>query len=89
MNKATDTEAESDSYDTYINAELKFPNSDGNPVQGVVRKRIRNNYGEPVYFVNCNPLLDTSKYELQYLDGFMENMASNQIADNTVSKVYP
>ena len=77
------------SYDIYIGAGLNFSGSDENPVQGVVRKRIRNNYGEPVYFVNCNPLLDTSKYELQYLDGFMENMASNQIADNTVSQVDP
>ena len=44
MNDATDAEAAADLYDTYIGAELNFPNSDGNPVQEVVRNRIRNNY---------------------------------------------
>ena len=71
MNNATYYEAAADSCDTYIEAELNFPDSDGNTVQGVVKKRIINNYGKHVGVVKRNPLLDTSKYEVQYADGLV------------------
>ena len=71
VNNATDAEAAADSYDTYIGAGLKFPDLGVNPVWGVVRKRIRNNFGNPVHVLNHNPLINTIKYEVQFLDGFM------------------
>ena len=54
---------------------------------GVVSNRIIKNDGDLVGIVNRNPLLDTSKYELQYLDGFMEAMNENQTADKMLSQL--
>ena len=58
---------------------MKLLVSDINTVQGVVRKRIRNNNGESVVVVNLNPLINTSKYEFQYLGGFVEYITANHI----------
>ena len=82
MNKSTDAEASVDSYAIYIGADLNLPDSDGNPVRGVVSKQIRNDDGDPVGFVNHNPLLDTITYGVQYMDDLMEEIISNQIAEN-------
>ena len=87
LNNATHGYSAADSYETYIGVELNFPDSDGNPVRVVVRKRINNNDGDPVGVVRRNPILNTSRYEVQYLDGFVEEMTSNQIADNMLSQV--
>ena len=40
-------------------------------------KQTRNKGGDPVSVLNRNPLLDTSKYRAQYLDGFVEDMNEN------------
>ena len=51
-------------------------------MRGSVSKGIRNN---DVYYVGVavrNPLLDTIRYELQYLYGFVEEMTMNHIANN-------
>ena len=79
VNIAEYAEAAAGLYDTYIEAELNFTNSDGNPVQGVVRKRFRNNDGGLVGVVNCNPVIYTIKYEVQYLDVFVEYMTTKHI----------
>ena len=87
LNNGTDAASSYDSYETYMIAELNFPDSYGNPVWGVVRKRVRNNYGEPVSVVNQNPLIDTSKYEVQYLVFFVEDITVNQTTENMLSQV--
>ena len=60
---------------------MNFLDSDGNPVRGIVRKRIRNNEGDTVSVVNRNTLIDTIKYEVQCLDSFVEDMTSNNTAE--------
>ena len=87
VNNAEDAEAAADSYDTYIGAELNFPDADGNVVYGRVKKRVQNNDGQAVGIVNRNPLLDTSKYEVEYFDGYVEEMTTNQIAENMLSQI--
>ena len=37
--------------------------------------------------MNHNPLLDTSKYQVQYMGGFVEYMATNQISENMLLQV--
>ena len=49
-------------------------------MQGVVKKRIRNNDGETFGVVDRNTLLDTSKDEVQCLSGFVEYVTPNNIA---------
>ena len=61
VNNAEDSEAVVGSYETYIGAELNFPDSDGNAVYGHAKKRVRNNDDQSVGVVNRNPLLDMSK----------------------------
>ena len=87
MNNNTDAEEEDDSYDAYIRSELRLPNSDGNPVWGTTLNRIRNNYGDPVGVVNHTPILNTNKYELQYMDYFMEDITANHITENMLFQV--
>ena len=84
VNNSEDAEAAEDSYDTYIGAGLNFPDADGNAVYRRVKKRVRNYGGQSVGVVNCNPLLDMSKYEVEYLDGYIEEMTTNHIFKNCV-----
>ena len=87
VNNATNAETASDSHDIYIGAEFNFLGSFGNPIRSIVRKRIIKNDGETISVVNHKPLLYTRKYELQYLDGFMEEITANQISENVLSQV--
>ena len=59
-----DTEVSTDLYDTYINADLNFPDADSNAVYTHVNKQVWGNYGQAVGVVNRNLLLDTIKYEV-------------------------
>ena len=61
VKNAEDAEAAADSYETYIGAELNFPDSDGNALYVRVKKRFRKYDGQDVGVVNWNPFLDTSK----------------------------
>ena len=56
-------------------------------MQGIFRKRIRNNNGDPVGVVKCNAILDTINYELQYLKGFVEEINENHITENILFQV--
>ena len=67
-----DSEAAADSYDTYIGAELNFQDADRNAVYGCVKKQVWNDDGQAVGAVNQNPLINSIKYEVEYLDGYIE-----------------
>ena len=88
VNNAQNAEAAIDSYDNYIRADLHFPDANGNAVYGCVKKRVCNDYGRAVDIVNCNPLIDRSKYEVEYLDGYIEEITTNKIAENMLSHIY-
>ena len=72
VNNSEDVEAAAHSYDTYIGEELNFVDSERNAVYGRVNKQVRKNGGQAVDVVNRNPLLDTSKYKVEYIDGYIE-----------------
>ena len=61
-----------DSHDNYISAEMSFLDADGNEINGRVKKGVCNNDVQAVGVVNWNPLLDASKYEIEYFDGYIE-----------------
>ena len=61
---------------------MNLPDADRNAVYGCVKKIVQNDDGQAVGVVNWNPLLDTSKYKVEYLDGYIEVMTTNQNAKN-------
>ena len=72
VNNSKDPGDEAYSYDSYIGVELNFPDTNGYAVDRHVKKKNWNYDGQAVCVVNRNPLLDTSKYEVEYLDGYIE-----------------
>ena len=87
VKNSEDAEAAEDSYDTYICAELNSPDADGNAVYGRVNKCFWNHYGKAIIVVNWNPFFDMNKYEVEYLDGYIEEMTNNQISGNMLSHI--
>ena len=87
VNNSLNAEAAADSYYTYIRADLYFPYADENAVYGCFNKLVQNDYGQAVDVVNRNPLIDRSKYEVEYLDGYIEEMATNQISEDMLSRI--
>ena len=87
IEKSKDAEPAADSYDTYILTELNFPDSDRNALYGRVRKIVRNYYGQYIGVVNRNSILDTSKYKVEYLDGYIEEITTNRISKNMLSHI--
>ena len=66
---------------------MKFPDAYGNAVYGRVKKRVRNDAGQAVDIVNKNLFLDKSKYEVDYLDGYIEKMTTDKISENILSQI--
>ena len=61
-----------DPYDTYTSVELNSSDANGNALYGRVKKLVRNNDRQSAGIVNRSPLIDTIKYEVEYLDGYIE-----------------
>ena len=80
-------ETSADSHDTYIGADLKFPDFHKNAVYRRVKKRVCIDYCQAVDVVNWKSLLDTSKYEVDYIDGYIEEMTTKQIAKYILSQI--
>ena len=71
VNNTQDSEAAEDSYETYISAEMNYPDVNINAVYEPVKKRFWNDDSQSLGVINRNPLLDTSKYEVDCLDGYI------------------
>ena len=52
-----------------------------------VKMRVVDKEGKPVGIANANPLLDTRRYEVEFLDGSTEGYTANIIAENIISQV--
>lgn len=77
-----------DSYDGYLNMEIGMPRGeDGEIEHAVVKRRAYDKDGEPIGIANNNPLLDTRQYEIEYIDGTIETVTANLIAENILSQV--
>ena len=80
-------EAYLEALDTYIGAQVIVPERSGQPILAKVRKRKRNENGEPIGKANDNPILDTRVYELEFPDGRIEEYGVNVIAENMIAQV--
>ena len=83
---------ESDSFDDsnndqYLNMELAIDRGGDHPELGTVKKRLRDNEGNPVGQSHTNPMLDTRMYEVEYTNGYREAISANTIAENLFAQV--
>ncbi|KAI2500086.1 Reverse transcriptase (RNA-dependent DNA polymerase) [Fragilaria crotonensis] len=74
--------------DQYIGMELALPRGDdGEMIHGRVTKRMRDEEGRPIGTAHNNPLLDSRRYEVEYVDGNVEELTANIIAENLIAQV--
>ena len=52
-----------------------------------VKKRAVDDYGKPIVQISNNPVLDSRKYEVEYVDGNTAIMAANVMAENLMAQV--
>ena len=72
----------------YVNMEIGLPRGeDGNLERAIVKKRAVDVDGNPIGVPNKNPILDSSMYEVEYIDGTIEVLPANLIAENILSQV--
>ncbi len=74
--------------DPYVGMEMAISRgAEGEMVHATVRKRVRDADGIPVGVSHTNPLLDSRKYEVEYVDGHVEELTANLIAENLLAQV--
>ena len=74
--------------DNYVNMEIALPRSeDGQLHAAHVKRRAIDQDGRPIGVANDNPMLDTRRYVVQYLDGTTETLTANTIATNLFAQV--
>jgi hypothetical protein len=74
--------------DPYVGMEMALVRGgEGELIHATVRKRVRDHDGKPVGVAHPNPLLDSRKYEVQYVDGHVEELTANLIAENLIAQV--
>ena len=76
-----------DSYDNYINTELALDWGEKLPKHARVKKRLKDNQGQPIGIASDNPIIDTIMYEVEYQDGHTEALVANIIAENLFAPV--
>ena len=72
--------------DPYLGMEVNLPR-DNDVIRGRVKMRVVDDEGNAVGVPNNNPLLDTRKYHVEFLDGSVEEYTANNIAENILSQV--
>jgi hypothetical protein len=75
-----------EAFDEYIGAQMMV-NQGNERIQGRICKQARTDEGNPISRRNNNPFLDTRKYEVELLDGTIEEYYANIIAENLFSQV--
>ena len=76
-----------DTYDNYLNMELGIPRGeDGEMQHATVKRRAIDVDGKPIGTRHDNPLLDTRQYEVEHIDGTIEILTANTIAENLLSQ---
>ena len=72
----------------YVGMEMAIARgSEGKMMHATVRKRVRDEDGQPVGIAHTNPMLDSRRYEVEYLDGHVEELTANLIAENLMAQV--
>ena len=84
----TPDEPTPDSFDGYLNMEVGMPRGeDGEIEHAIVKRRAIDQLGQPIGVSNDNPMLDTRQYDVEYLDGTIETVTANLIAENILAQV--
>jgi hypothetical protein len=73
-------------YEEYLLAEILLPH-DGELKSARVRNWVKDADGRPVGKRNANPLLYTREYEVEFLDGSIDALQVNIIAENMFSQI--
>ena len=74
--------------DNYVGMELAMPRGDdGERLHATVKRRILDDEGKPMGRPHTNPLLDSRKYEVEFADGYSEELTANVIAENLIAQV--
>ena len=74
--------------DNYVGMELALPRGDGEGMlRAHVTKRMRDEEGRPIGTASDNPLLDSRMYEVEFIDGNVEPLTANIIAENLIAQV--
>ena len=74
-------------YDNYINMELALDQRVEKPEYVRVKKRLKENQGQPIGIESDNPILDTRMYEVEYQGGHTAALSENLIAENLFAQV--
>ena len=81
-------DATPNSYDPYLNMELALPHGDDSTTLSArVKRRALNKEHNPIGKAHNNPLLDSRQYDVEYIDGHLEVLSANIIAENLLSQV--
>jgi len=84
----SETSATPDAYDPYLRMEIGLPRGGDNALHHArVKRRKVDDEGEPIRTSNSNPRMDSRQYEVEYLDGTLETLTANTIAENMLSQV--
>ena len=73
--------------ENFLNMELALPRDGEEPAYARVRKRMRDDNGNPVGRAHSNPILDTRMFEVEFLDGTTQALTANVIAENLFAQV--
>jgi hypothetical protein len=73
---------------SYVGMELGIRRgADSELMSGSVKRRAVDVDGQPIGMANNNPLLDSRQYEIEYINGDIETLTANIIAENLLSQV--
>ena len=85
---AKDDNIEIDVKDNYLNIEIGLPRGDdGTLHHATVKRRKVDDEGEPLGTPHNNPILDSRQYEVEFMDGTVEVLTANVIAENLLAQV--
>ena len=74
--------------DGYVNMEIGLPRGNDNELMhATVKRRKLNQEGQTTGQSNKNPILDTRLYEVEFIDGTIEAITANVIAENLLAQV--
>ena len=75
-------------FDPYVHMEIGLPRGTDNALEhATVKRRAIDVDGKPMGVAHKNPLLDTRIYEVEFIDGTIEKLSANIIAENLLSQV--
>ena len=75
--------------DPYVGMELALSRGDEGETKkhAIVKRRLIDQDGKPIGNASANPLFDSRRYEIEYVDGYVEELTANIIAENLIAQV--